>query len=380
MIHRLLCVVVLVALSLTGCSTVNRWFGRDSTAQAKQGRSLEVPPSMSRATTTDLMSIPGERAGSSVSLSAAGSQVSAPGDRSSVLREPKGMAVVRRGERSWLEADQSVDKVYSLLVDFFATAEIPLETQEPRLGLLETDWIDNVLATPRRFFGMVVGPQIKDRFRVRIERGVRPDTAEVFFTHYSAEMVMIEDPSTGNVVVERIIDGDSGSRLRPDWKVRPSDPAAESEMLRRFIAFADGDAAVAGDLKASAREVQSVSRLVENEAGYDYSLVLDARFFDAWRMVGLAIDRANFTITDQDRALGRYFVRFDPTVGAEGKKGFWSSLAFWRKDQTISAGIYSFLVIDEGSSVRVVAQSEAGEPVPADLSQRILTLLDEQLD
>lgn len=58
MIHRLLCVVVLVALSLTGCSTVNRWFGRDSTVQARQGRSLEVPPSMSRATTTDLMSIP----------------------------------------------------------------------------------------------------------------------------------------------------------------------------------------------------------------------------------------------------------------------------------------------------------------------------------
>lgn len=373
---------LLVSLSLSGCSTVGRWFGRESPADlaARQGKALEVPPSMNRSMSTDLMSIPGEKAGPSVSLSSADQANQTAGEQGAVLKKVKGVKVIRRGERSWLEVDQDVDQVFSRLVDFFAESKIILQVNEPKLGLLETDWIDSVVATPKRFLGMVIGPQIKDRFRVRIERGQESGTSEVFFTHYAAELVMVEDARTGNVAIERVLDGNSGENLRSDWIVRPADPEAEIEMMRRFIAYLEGEMLPTAEIKAASQPVERISHIVENEEGHPYSIVLQSRFFEAWRLVGLAIDRANFTITDQDRSMGRYYVRFDPTVGKENKKGFWATLAFWKKDEAISAGIFSFLVTEENGVTRLIVQDEQGESIPPELSHRILVLLDEQLD
>lgn len=109
-------------------------------------------------------------------------------------------------------------------------------------------------------------------------------------------------------------------------------------------------------------------------------LVLPASFYEAWRQVGLAIDRLGFTLEDRNRAEGRYFVRYDPQADKERReKGFLESLAFWRDEPNQLALYVIQLTQGGGRTTAVAVTDEAGEPAPAEVAERILTLLHEQL-
>jgi hypothetical protein len=54
---------------------------------------------------------------------------------------------------------------------------------------------------------------------------------------------------------------------------------------------------------------------------------VDEGFDRAWRRVGLALDRAGFTVEDRDRTQGIYFVRY--INDATETKGFFSKLFSW---------------------------------------------------
>lgn len=109
-------------------------------------------------------------------------------------------------------------------------------------------------------------------------------------------------------------------------------------------------------------------------------LLLTATFYEAWRQVGLAIDRLGFTLEDRNRAEGRYFVRYDPQADKERReKGFLESLAFWRDEPNQPALYVIQLTQDGGRTTAVAVTDEAGEPAPAEVAERILTLLREQL-
>lgn len=108
-------------------------------------------------------------------------------------------------------------------------------------------------------------------------------------------------------------------------------------------------------------------------------LVLPDSFYEAWRRVGLAIDRLGFTLEDRNRAEGQYFVRYDPRADQEPhKKGFLEGLAFWRSESDQLA-LYVIQLKQDGRQTAVTVTDEAGQPAPANAAERILTLLYEQL-
>ena len=58
-------------------------------------------------------------------------------------------------------------------------------------------------------------------------------------------------------------------------------------------------------------------------------------FSEAWHLTGRALAKAGFTVADEDRDRGVYFVDFTGAPGtAPEQAGFLSSLAFWRGDET----------------------------------------------
>jgi outer membrane protein assembly factor BamC len=342
---RLACVLLVVSTG-SGCSSLGKLLGGE-TAQQREARriaSLEVPPPLTAATTSDLMSIPGGQGGVA---SYSATQSSARGDADQVYAGNTFVSIIKSGEKQWLLVDATPDRTWDLLQQYLLKNEIPILNQEKALGLIETDWVDNVLATPKRFLGVMLGSQIKDRFRIRIDVAEEGQKTEVFFTHYSVQKVLVEEAKTGNILVEREIVGRGDRQLVGDWKVRPSDPEAEIEMQRRFIAFVDIGQTDTSALEASAVVVPEKAVLVEDGETASVELQIQDRFFNAWRLTGLAIDRANFTITDRDRAMGMYYVRFNPAVDHPDEKGFWASLAFWREDDQLKAGVFQFLVGSE---------------------------------
>lgn len=108
-------------------------------------------------------------------------------------------------------------------------------------------------------------------------------------------------------------------------------------------------------------------------------LLLPVSFYEAWRRVGLAVDRLGFTLEDRNRAAGQYFVRYDPRADkAKREKGFLESLAFWRSDPDQLA-LYIIQLTQDGQQTAVTVTDEEGAAAPAAVAERILTLLHEQL-
>ncbi|CAK0764537.1 outer membrane protein assembly factor BamC [Gammaproteobacteria bacterium] len=99
-----------------------------------------------------------------------------------------------------------------------------LKVDDPKTGILETDWLENRANIPqsgvRALFGKVMDglydSSTRDRFRVRLEQGEAPNTTEVYISHLGAE---------------EVVKGDSG------MADAPTDPELEAVMLQRLMVF-----------------------------------------------------------------------------------------------------------------------------------------------
>ena len=80
-------------------------------------------------------------------------------------------------------------------------------------------------------------------------------------------------------------------------------------------------------------------------------MVLDEGFDQAWRRLGLVIDRMGFELVDRDRTAGWYLVRYlDPAYEAKVKesRGFFANV--FGSDEAIEAPTYRLHLGDEVAS------------------------------
>ncbi|WP_440997902.1 outer membrane protein assembly factor BamC [Arhodomonas sp. SL1] len=333
---------------LSGCS----WFSGD-TDSSPRIEQLKLPPDLTRDRTEGLMAIPG-------SVSARGGD---PLTGEPVLPQPGSVSVRRAGDDRWLEVDASPQEVWGWIDDFVDRQGVRLERRRPALGIAETEW----LYTNRPLSGGVFAPRVAgpdeatvaDRYLIRVEPGRDDGSAEVFVAH------------------RRV------ARKAEGWRLIGNDPYLEAELLRGMLVFLgyEQERSHEAVAAASAGEIQAeVQRF-----GGEPQLVLDSDRFDAWRRVGLALDRAGFTVDDRDRSAGVYYVRYDTMAetGAEPpEEGWLASFAFWR-DEPVPDTIRTYrLVLDQaeaGTRVRVLPGEEDGEAPDEELVTRMLGLLAEQL-
>ena len=107
--------------------------------------------------------------------------------------------------------------------------------------------------------------------------------------------------------------------------------------------------------------------------------MIDEDYRNAWRLVGVALDRVGFAVEDRDRTQGVYYVRYDDPNKGQEKKGFASRLAFWRSEDVDTVTQYRVQVVQEGGQTRVIVRDQAGQRDSSATGQRILTLLNEQI-
>lgn len=107
---------------------------------------------------------------------------------------------------------------------------------------------------------------------------------------------------------------------------------------------------------------------------------LSEPFDRAWRSVGLALDRVNFTVEDRDRAQGVYYVRYVDPRDTVDNRGFFSKL-FTKTgtEDSKKAKKYRVALKGDGTGTTVTVQNDAGQPEGTEVGKRILSLLDEQL-
>lgn len=356
-----------VAALLAGCSVLPEDDGPDYKKSATV-ESLAVPPELTAPSGPQALDIP--RAGEAVGPEDARTQAAAQRTRREVLPEYENVEVRGRGDMRWLAVDEGPEAVWAALTRFWEQEGFALRMEEPELGIMETQWAENRADIPEGPIRGVIGsvfPNLysaatRDKFRVRLER--TDGGAEVYLTHYG-----VQEVSRGE------------SELA--WEPRPSDPELANEMLHRFLVHLGVKKAQAERMVAEAEAAEDRGRAELLHEGGRPVLRVRERFARAWRHTGIALDRLGFVVEDRNRQEGIYYVELVDLLEDADKQGGdgWFDWLFSSEDEAEIAGGQRFRVVltDEGESTRIAIQDEAGEPLPADKADRILTRLQRQL-
>ena len=371
--------VVLFAL-LAGCSSVQNLVQGDKIqykSEARQLPSLEVPPDLTAPSRDDRYAVPDVATQGTATLSTYNAERAGTvrAGSTDILPNVAKVRIERAGSERWLLVSEAPEKVWPLVKEFWQAQGFLIKTENPAVGVMETDWAENRAKIPsdpiRNLLGKVLDSVYstgeRDKFRTRLERGSAPNTTEIYISHRGMEEVYA-----------------SADKERTVWQPRPPDPELEAVFLRRLmVRFGVEDARAKSELAAGDEKIER-AKLVRAANGSS-SLQLDDAFDRAWRRVGLALDRVGFTVEDRDRTKGYYYVRYvDPQIdgqtGADKDKGFLSKLAFWRSDKSaIKAEQYRVLVKGAGTASEVQVLNKDGQQDNSDTGRRILSLLHEQL-
>ena len=337
---------------------------------AKQREALEVPPDLTRPASDSLAAPAGEAAtfsGYTAKIPAAKTGTASTG----VLAAPAGKAVrlERDGAQRWLVVQGDPEGVWVKARDYFLREKTALSVDNAKTGVLETDWVDR----PVKFTGILSGvlsslhsTGLRDKFRIRVERGRVDGTAEVYVSHQAlAQMV------TNN-------DGSSSTQIF--WQPSPADPEMEAVMIGKLLThFGFDEEQVKSQLASSGVER---AQLIKG------ALLLPQDDHDtAWRRVGQALDRAGVTTEDRDRNGGIFYVRYVDSSQAGKSKGLfsWLSSSPASASGTSDAGSetasdrFQVRLQTAEAGTRVSVLSVKGEPELSAAGQQLLAVLQQQL-
>ena len=295
-------------IGFAGCAQ----FGGNKTANtpAKQREALEVPPDLTRPVGDNLATIPASEAATYSEYTAKIPAVNTSPATLSGSTTPTGNTVrlERDGAQRWLVVQGDPARVWVKAREYFLRSNTTLTVDNAKTGVLESDWIDR----PVKFTGFLSNIRgslqssgLRDKFRVRVERGRVDGTAEVYVSHQS--------------MAEMVSNNDGSSTTQIFWEPRPADPEMEAEMLGKLLTeFGLHEEQVKG-------QVASVSP--ERAQRVKDALLLPQDDLDvAWQRVGQALDRAGVITEDRERSGGIIYVRYVDSSQAGKKKGLFSWL------------------------------------------------------
>lgn len=355
------CTLAVVMAAVTGCSSVgldNEKVNYKTESKVKPV-ALDVPPDLSQLSRDSRYALPGG------TVSAAGLEqqnrtaagITAPAKIADVRVE-------RSGTQRWLVVQRPADKVWPLVREFWIENGFTYTTEQPSIGLLETEWAENRAKLPQDFLRRTLGKVLdglystgeRDKYRTRVE-STGPDSTEISISHRGMAEVYGDVSKTSTV-----------------WQARPSDPSLEAEFLRRLMIKLGSTAEQASQsVEAPVAPPATLVSVSDKQQAILYVESYDV----AWRRVGVALDRTGFTVEDRDRNQGLYFVRYVEKPDPD-KQGFFNRM-FNRTPETQGPVRYRILLTREGTGSRISVLNGNGEPDNSAASQRILKLLIDEL-
>ena len=415
-----LCVAtVTLCMMLGGCSVFGDWFSHGDTdykGASKRTQPLEVPPDLTQlqkdsrylpqggvVAASDL-----NKAGGPAVAPVAAAAPATPANPDVALAAAGNLHIERAGDRRWLTTQEAPEVVLPKVRAYWQSQGYKLTVDEPKTGIVETDWKQNKTKLPSDGVRSVLSNLLdnlsdsgfRDRFRTRLERRADGGT-EIYVTHFGATQQL--SGKDNSVQTSDVI-----------WVPRPSDPGLEAEQLSQLMLaiaglidtnvadkphswfhFGDDDDAKTGTAAATTRAIPSAStsrpttgtgpngaaraRVVTGQAGA--TMQVDDNFDRSWRRIGLALDHGGFTVEDRDRAQGLYYVRYvDAKEAAREEPGFFSKFTSWfGKSATSAVGKYRISIKAPGDTATVTVLNDQGQPDNSENAQRIVTLLVDEL-
>ena len=293
--------IVLISLFLASCSKVTDpvkeiGFGsRDINYRAdEKADSLIIPPDLTTPNSMEALT-----------------EVEEIVDDKDVIQRVQNVEIKRDKYRRWLLVDLPPSEVWSLSKEFFRSYGFKIETENQKIGLLETDYLEIETKVPDKSLGAIrvalskalktkYGLPIADKYRIRIEATDNPMESEVYLTL----------SSIGEVV----------SGAMRVWQPRDKDVELETEMLLKLMVFLGDDRSDAiTKIKSNTSDYNADVSVVLTDKGYA-SLIFPFEKKQSWKLLGWALDELSIDIEDRDQIEGSYLINVTPN------KGFFSKI------------------------------------------------------
>ncbi len=379
--------VVALGVSLSGCSYLGSKF-TDEKIQYETTSTrapLEVPPDLSQLPTDDRFVVPGK---TQVVTATQIAEVEEAKRASSGAQTEVGTApvlpstvvakIVKDGNERYIQVNMPPAQVWTAVLDFWPSVGLQVEREDPKAGIMETNWAENKANLPQDIIRATLGKILdsvystgeRDRYRTRLERNMNGGT-DIYVTNRR----MIE-------VYTNERDGQTA------WQPGEPDKELEAEMLTRLSLRLENEF----NPKQKTREEidttalkpvvpEYVSHEVKDADGKTQALIVDEPFDRAWRRVGVGLDRVGFNIEDRDRSAGTYFIRYldpDYEVKKQNDEGLFTR--WFGKEKAVEAPLYKIVLENDGEGkTKVTAAPESELTDPLSTAARILNLLQEQI-
>ncbi|KVP67369.1 outer membrane protein assembly factor BamC [Burkholderia ubonensis] len=360
--------------------------------------SLAVPPNMLEET-ADQRSLPPQ--GGATSLSALQQVQQAAPSTDAVVPPVTGMHIQRDGTESWLVIDgKKPADIWPQVRRFWQEQGFLLVVDQRDKGVMETDWNEThpqindglIRSVISKAMGNSYVTAERNKYRTRLD--VAPNGGTYVFVSQKGMREALTGPNN-----------DSSK-----WEPKPNDPALETEYLKRLMAVlaqndlrakngeppianisdtppakdkkgaADASSKAAAAAIATQNVVRSSSQGTADASDAVPSEVTLGEPYDrSWLRVGLALDRANFTVDDRDRQKGLYFVRYvDPKDLSAAEQGFWSQLFHGKKEKQAKQYRVNVKALTPDQT-RVAVVDESGAIDSSQPARQIMGLLVNQL-
>jgi len=357
--------LVLLSVIFTGCSSFGEKNVSDRTVITRApNENLEIPPDLIRPAVNDKYSLP-------ASGEAKLSDFNGPDSRkfssenSSLLPLETDAYFINYGRFKVLLIERSPEEIWGSLKSFWIQNGFQIEKELPDLGFIETDWLESrekisdgiIRNTLGKIFGGMYDTGERNKFRMRVER-TKAGFSEISVVHKGLIQVVSDDRFDPTIV----------------WANRNSDQQLEELYLRRIINFVSGKE---GQNSKSFDVVKkSHSTLNRDDGNNFFELVLD--FNEAWRSIGLILDRLGFEVEERLRKQGTYLIRYKRSDQEEKEKGFFAKIFSSGKEQ-LDMNLYRIEIKKSGNVSQVsVYDHETSERTKS--SQNILAVIYEQLN
>lgn len=370
------------AIALAGCSKNFDTLLPDRRPDYRQStisQPLEIPPDLTASTIDDTLAVPEINPSGTASLSAYAKERGGPQPQAkqseAVLPPQPGITLQQDGNQRWLVIAAPADQVWPKVREFWTTTGFTLKRDDPTIGIMETDWLENRADIPedgirsllKKYLDMVYSAPTRDKFRTRLERSADGRNTDVYLTHYGVEEVAMggSSASATNTYV---------------WQQRPASPELEAEMLNRLTVYLGASEKRAEAQQAKVGAASTGSRVRLTEEGGESRLLISEDYSRAWRLVGLALDSSNYAVEEQNRSQGLYVAEYrDPELENQKNQdeGWLSKLAFWRSkpDAPPPGTRYRVRLSGQGTQTLVVVRDINDQPDNSAGARQVLDVL-----
>ena len=360
-------VVSSIMVLLSGCATVDKLADSTANIDYKNSRSiktLDFPPDLTSPEFDHAFVLP---SADSVRASSMQNKSFSSGRSLNVLPQTKSMRIVSNGNVRWLDVDASANSLWPQIRDFWRSLGIDVVRNEPRIGIMETEWAENKAGLPMDWLRQALGKVLqstfdagtRDQFRIRVERPSANKT-RIYLTHKGSEKIVTE---TG-----------------VGWELRPPKHELEAEMLNRLQAFLQGDkySATKNTKESDATQTSSLVSLV-TEDGRPILQVYEA-YNKAWVRAGIMLERMGLSVESRKQSQGVYSVLYNGDEAIENTGGFFSRLLKGKQTFLTKGSKYQIHIRDAGRLAEIKVMDEEGLPLSVVQSKKILSRLKQEFD